>query len=188
MDNRAPAQLQQQQTELPTASDESLAIQVILNQFWRDGDKRVQAVETAAWLRTLAGMKVKDILSSWERYQGYGPKQNNGALIKPTAIQIRDGVRASMPRLPELPEPPRDVISAEAANAIMDRAGFTPKRLAAIRGNPMANSFLEAEMPRWEKPHWTETADPDGPQMRELRRARDADPNIQWARKNQKGD
>lgn len=74
-------------------------------------------------------------------------------------------------RRPTPPDP-------EAARQIMQRAGFTPQRIEAIRRAPMAMTFAEAEdiasAPK--KPHWTETADPNGADMAALRAARANNP------------
>ena len=81
------------------------------------------------------------------------------------------------------PPKERQPVDAAEAERIMQRAGFTAKRMEAVRRSPMANTFADAEAvfdaPR--KPHWTETADPDGPDMAQLRAARAANPLIQAA-------
>lgn len=79
------------------------------------------------------------------------------------------------------------VVSKDAAAQIMARAGFTPGRMAAVARAPMALTFAEAERISEAPPvqHWTETADPDGPEMAALRRARDANPHVIEARRAQ---
>ncbi len=79
------------------------------------------------------------------------------------------------------------VVSKDAAAQIMARAGFTPGRMAAVARAPMSLTFAEAERISEAPPvqHWTETADPDGPEMAALRRARDANPHVIEARKAQ---
>jgi hypothetical protein len=64
------------------------------------------------------------------------------------------------------------------ANAIMERAGFTPKRFAQVEARPMAGSTaeLEADTDRMAKPHWSELVAPDSPEMQALRAARLANP------------
>ena len=84
--------------------------------------------------------------------------------------------------------PERKPVDAAEAERIMQQAGFTVKRMDALRKSPMAVTFAEADAkanaPR--KPHWTETADPDGPAMAQLRAARAANKIIQqstqWAK------
>ena len=79
--------------------------------------------------------------------------------------------------------PPR--VEGCAAERIMAAAGFTPKRIAAVRAAPMANSFGEAEARAAEPPvrHWTESATPA--QLAQLQAARDANPLIIEARRSQ---
>lgn len=76
--------------------------------------------------------------------------------------------------------------SPEQAKEILERAGFTPSRISAVQRAPMATTFDDAEelANRGSKlPHWSETADPDGPEMQALRKGRDENPLIQAARK-----
>ena len=65
-------------------------------------------------------------------------------------------------------------VSPQAAADIMARAGFTPRRIEAVRANPMAGSLdgaVEAAKPG---AHWSETAPPDDPRWEVLRRSREA--------------
>lgn len=65
--------------------------------------------------------------------------------------------------------------SAEAAQEVLERAGFTPKRMAAVAQNPMARTLEEAEARAEVKArHWSETASPDDPRFEQLRKARAA--------------
>lgn len=72
------------------------------------------------------------------------------------------------------PEPQEPRVTAEKAADILSKAGFTAKRAAAVNRAPMAKSMQEAEEKAESKrvPHWTEGADPDGPEMQRLRKAR----------------
>ncbi|MCJ8139581.1 hypothetical protein [Falsirhodobacter halotolerans] len=65
-------------------------------------------------------------------------------------------------------------VSAEAAQGILARAGFTPQRMEAVRAAPMAGTFAEAESRTTEerRPHWSKTVAYDSPEMEALRRAR----------------
>lgn len=73
-------------------------------------------------------------------------------------------------------EPRREPPSPEAAAAILEAAGFTAKRMEAVRAAPMASTFAEAEAKASGQGnrHWSETADPDSPEWRALRAARAA--------------
>lgn len=80
---------------------------------------------------------------------------------------------------PPSPEPPAPLpISKDAAREILDRAGFTPKRLQDFRAAPMATTFDEAEKiadtPAFA--HWSTRAAPDGPEMAALHAIRRANP------------
>lgn len=80
--------------------------------------------------------------------------------------------------------------SAADAQEILNRAGFTPKRVEAIQKSRTPLS-LEAvdDPPEPERPrHWTQDADPEGPEMQELRRARDENPLVKAARERQARD
>ena len=72
------------------------------------------------------------------------------------------------------------------AKEMLERAGFTPNRISAVQRAPMATTFDDAEELAnggSKLPHWSETADPDGPEMQALRKGRDENPLIQAARK-----
>lgn len=80
--------------------------------------------------------------------------------------------------------PPR--CSADMSARLMAQAGFTPKRLEAVRKSPMALTFADAEAvaDAPPKPHWTETVTADSPAMEQLRRARAANPMMRAAMEN----
>ncbi|WP_420023750.1 hypothetical protein ACN9JG_06220 [Cereibacter azotoformans] len=81
---------------------------------------------------------------------------------------------------------PRPTVDAASASAIMEAAGFTPRRIDAVRAMPMAGTFAEAEE-RVDAPrtlHWSEKAGPDAAEWEALRAARDANPLIQAARED----
>lgn len=77
--------------------------------------------------------------------------------------------------------PPR--CSADMSARLMAQAGFTPKRLDAVRRAPMALTFSEADAiaDTPSKPHWTETVAKDSPDMERLRKARAENPMIRAA-------
>lgn len=82
---------------------------------------------------------------------------------------------------PEEPAPVRTEVDRELAKQIAERAGFTPKRIEAVRRMPMATNVAELEHPASARPHWSEIADPDGPEMEALRAARLANPLMRKA-------
>lgn len=81
-------------------------------------------------------------------------------------------------------EEPRVRASGDATQRLMEGAGFTPKRMQALQRNRMAGpEDLQADVEQRERtPHWSETVDPDGPEMSALRKARADNPLIAAAR------
>lgn len=63
---------------------------------------------------------------------------------------------------------PRKQVSREEAQRILEEYGFVPKRFAAVQALRMARTEdeLMAHQRDASVPHWTETADPDGPEMK----------------------
>lgn len=74
----------------------------------------------------------------------------------------------------ELAEEARTPASREETKSILEEFGFTSERSQAVKARPMARS--EAELMEHQSservPHWSEGADPEGPEMQALRRAR----------------
>lgn len=72
-----------------------------------------------------------------------------------------------------------------AAMRDLNRAGFTPKRMDAVRRKRMASSVAElyAADNTAQPPHWTETVAPDSAEMAALRKARAANQLVQQALK-----
>lgn len=108
--------------------------------------------------------------------------------MKPLFDEVSARQRLHAPRQAE-----RKPVDAAEAERIMHSNGFTAKRMQDIRKAPMSITFADAEGAEAEKrkPHWTETADPDGPEMAQLRASRAANPLVQaalasQAAKNQK--
>lgn len=87
----------------------------------------------------------------------------------------------------ELAEAEKKRVTPDATARLMAEAGFTPRRMDALRRAPMASTFAQAEdaqdTPR--KPHWTEIAPPDGPDMKALQKARAENHNVIAARQAQ---
>lgn len=107
------------------------------------------------------------------------------AAIAPFTREIADRRKAEA-RQAE-PEPRKPTNKAEA-QAIMEKAGFTPKRLEMIRrAPPDVSSFedLDRAADRANaKPHWSHTAAPDSPAMQQLQASRDENPLIKAARED----
>jgi hypothetical protein len=112
--------------------------------------------------------------------------------LKPIADELRRRDEAKRDEEAWKREEQRRVPTPEEANAITAAAGFTPARMDAIRKAPMALTFAEAEARQEDTSarHWSDAADPDGPEWRALRAARAANPIIRemQARKAAGGD
>ncbi len=105
--------------------------------------------------------------------------------VEPFTREIAERKRAEDEQREAEEQARRKRMTPEAAKEILASADWTPKRFEAIKRAPRdVTSFADAEaaedMPR--KPHWSETVSPDGPEMQELARIRDANPMIQAAR------
>lgn len=78
--------------------------------------------------------------------------------------------------------------SPEMSSRILTEAGFTPRRMDAIRNAPpLVGSFAAAESAH-DAPterHWSETCSPDDPRLAALQKARDENRMVQDARQHQ---
>jgi len=153
-----------------------------------DRDRAALLDEFARALRNVPRWAVAKGFDAWMRTRTRRPSPAEINIEAQAAIRELTDELAHRKRMaePEAPPPPR--VDAETAARTLQQHGFTPKRMEAIRKAPMASTFAEAlarseEPPR---PHWTETADPDGPAMRALRAARDTNPIVQEARAQQR--
>ena len=95
--------------------------------------------------------------------------------------EARRQIEASRPHLPE-----RSVDEKARAEHLLRDAGFTPKRLEQVRANRLASTQEDLEREPEKPLHWTETADPDGPEMQELRAARAENSLIQMGQQKRK--
>ncbi|WP_420023561.1 hypothetical protein ACN9JG_04085 [Cereibacter azotoformans] len=99
-------------------------------------------------------------------------------------------MRAERQEAARLP-PPMPPAAAQPRNGqeVIERAGFTASRIAALRAMPMARSFAEAEASgeaeRARLRHWSETAPPDAEEWEHVRIARSCNPLVQAAREDQ---
>ena len=109
--------------------------------------------------------------------------------LKPIADELRRRDEAKRDEEAWKREEQRRVPTPEEANAITAAAGFTPARMDAIRKAPMALTFAEAEARQEDTSarHWSDAADPDGPEWRALRAARAANPIIREMQARREG-
>lgn len=153
-----------------------------------DQDRAALLEEFARALRDVPRWAVAKGFDAWMRTRTRRPSPAEINIEAQKAIREFTDELAHRRRMEAPDEPPRQPVDQESAERIMMQAGFTQKRLEAIRRAPMATTFAEAldqsETPP--RPHWTETADPDGPQMKALRAIRDANPIVQDARAQQR--
>ena len=98
----------------------------LLSHYWRDDDPtELTAALGADWADVLEGIPAEYIQRACIQYQRDEPRR------KPSPAAVYSIAKAMMPR-PEVvrhPEPPRpEPCSAEAAQEIVNRAGFKPRR------------------------------------------------------------
>lgn len=162
-------------------------IVTLLGHYWREDDPtELTAALAKDWADLLEGYPraaIEDACKSYLRDQPRRKPTPGDICNRAAAFQAI--ARRRRPKLRPEPEPP--ACSAEAARDILARAGFTPKRMRALRRAPMARSVDEAEAiaTRPAAPHWTERADPEGPEMAGLAAARDGNEMIRQAREAQ---
>lgn len=93
-----------------------------------------------------------------------------GREMEPITREIESRRRHAESAQSHYREPP----DPETAKRILEQAGFTPQRMEAMKRAPMAVTFADAEniAAAPARPHWTETADPNGPEIAALKAAR----------------
>ena len=89
--------------------------------------------------------------------------------------------RLIKPAPPAPPEQVNNIVKLEAAAEIMESAGFTVRRMEAVKAAPMARTMDEAEHRATSArvPHWSETATQGDPRWEMLRKSRIASGLIQ---------
>lgn len=154
-----------------------------------DNEDRAEMLDAfARALRPYPKWVVAKGFDDWDRTPGQRRRPSPGEIVYLASLvvkEITDELARRKREQAPAPEaaPPR--VEGGAAERIMAQAGFTPKRIEAVRAAPMANSFVEAEARAAEPPvrHWTESATPA--QLAQLQAARDANPLIIEARRSQ---
>lgn len=155
-----------------------------------DHDPKVRAAVRAEFVRALREFPdwaVQRAFDGWVKTMQRRPTPGEIAIlaqreVKPLVEEL--DYRKRQAEAAAEREAAKEVVSAEAASAILHQAGFTPRRFDAMRAAPMATSFSEAEAATEapSKPHWSERVAADSPEWRTLRAARDANPLVQAAR------
>lgn len=124
-------------------------------------------------LRAWPRWAVAKAFDEWERTRNRRPSPGDLGILAANAVkELTDELARRHPKQPEAP--PVERVSPEAAAAILAAAGFTPRRMEAVRQSPMALS-LETAHQRAEvtRKHWSDDAAPDDPMWRELLKARE---------------
>jgi len=112
----------------------------------------------------------------WEKTGTRRPSPGEIGILAGRAMKEITDELARRAKIETPPEPERAPPSQEEAERIMQRAGFTPKRIADIRAAPMAITFADAEAKAgapWVA-HWSEGCAADDYRMIALKKARAA--------------
>lgn len=153
-----------------------------------DQDPQVRAAVRAEFVRALRDFPdwaVQRAFDTWVKTSARRPTPGEIATLAQRQVQPLIDELAYRKRMQEAEEErnrPAPQVDASTASAILAAAGFTPRRLEAMRDAPMATTFEEAETAKDQpRTHWSERADPDGPEWRALRASRAANPLVQAA-------
>ena len=127
--------------------------------------RALDAVPTWAMLRAF---------DAWEKGATRRPTPADIVILAQREMKPFADELARRRRQAEAQEPERPKVDAHAAEEILARAGFTPKRLDAVRKAPMARDMDEAltRAAQPPKPHWAEGLAEDHPEMIQLRESR----------------
>jgi hypothetical protein len=161
---------------LPTREWLTGRVMVLLSHFYtQETDPAVVRAQAGDWFDTLWDVPQEAIEGACRDYLRNGPRR------RPSPGDIRNLATIRLPKQPRrnaddmlLEAPPLEPGDPAKAAAILERAGFTPQRMDAIRQAPMATTFAAAQE-RVEKPaalHWSEKAAPDDPTWEVLRQSR----------------
>jgi len=124
---------------------------------------------------------VAKAFDEWERTGTRRPSPADLNILAGRAMQV---LTDELARRERLAGEPKQTIAERTDDEravgllAMQKAGFTPKRLQAVRRKRMAKS--EAELYQQtaleREPHWADVAAPDSPEMKALRKARAGNP------------
>lgn len=161
---------------LPTREWLTGRVMVLLSHFYQaETDPAVVRAQAADWFDTLWDVPQFAVEAACRDYLRSGPRRrpSPGDIRNMAALHLPKPSRKNADDLAiEGPRPER--VSPEAAAAMLAAAGFTPRRMEAVRQSPMALS-LETAHQRAEVAgkHWSDDAPPDDPRWRELLKARE---------------
>ena len=147
-----------------------------------DNDPETKAAMRESFVRALSQIPawaMHRAFDRWEKTQQRRPSPGEIVILaerelKPMVDEVAKRKRDYDAEEAELAERKARRVSADTAAAILDRAGFTPRRMEAVRAAPMARSLDEAAERFAPAKHWSETAAPDDPRWDVLRVSRAA--------------
>lgn len=124
-------------------------------------------------LRNWPRWAVAKAFDDWERTRNRRPSPGDIGILAANAVkELTDELSRRHPKEPEAP--PVERVSPEAAAAILAAAGFTPRRIEAVRQSPMALSLETAHQRAVVAgKHWSDDAAPDDPRWRILEGSRE---------------
>ncbi|ULB09141.1 hypothetical protein ORIO_04260 [Cereibacter azotoformans] len=163
--------------------------------------------------RALADLPRWTVARAFDAWVKTGTRRPTPAEIRRLALSEVDGIKAELDRRwfeeerarrleemraereqearlpPSLPTDQPRLAAPRSGREVIEQAGFTASRIAALRAMPMARSFAEAdasgEAERARLRHWSETAPPDAEEWEHVRIARSCNPLVQAAREDQ---
>lgn len=151
-----------------------------------DQDPEVRAGVRKLYAKALGDIPSFALLKAFATWERTGSRRPSPAEIrtlaerelKPLGDELARRAQIETDQAAEEAERKRNRVTPEAAARIMQEAGFTEGRIAAIRRFPLSKSQSEAvqKMDDFEAPgeHWSDKADPDGPEWAALRASRAA--------------
>lgn len=143
-------------------------------------DAATKAAALEAFIRALSHLPTWAVLRAFDAWDRSGTRRPTPAEIvmlaereiKPITDELGKRQRLAAPA-----EPDRKPVDRAAAAEIMARAGFTARRMEALRASPMSASMEEAERAvsgLQGSQHWSDGLTDDDPRMVALKNARAA--------------
>lgn len=150
-------------------------------------DPHTRAANLQAYVKALLSLPLWAVMRGFDDWVRTGPARQPtpGDIrslaemhIRPITDEIARRRKVADQLAEEEAERQRKRVTPEAAARIMQEAGFTEGRISAVRRFPLSKSQSEAvqKMRDFEAPgeHWSDKADPDGPEWAALRASRAA--------------
>lgn len=175
--------------ERPTAEQLIKRVNVLLAAYWQ----AEETPETRAGVRALFAKALADYpawacaraLDKWASTMHRRPTPAELVILaerelQPFNAELTRRERRAKEEQEEAERSRRDLVTPEAAARILAEFGMDDARRAAVKRFPQARSIEEAQQQAQEAleagSHWSDRADPDGPEWRALRAARAKNP------------